>query len=239
MPRRKPSIWQFSHVLRMEETDFRIKMAQAEAENSSVKLIKGSNVTASEQITEQINETNHQLKKKKIDLSSALNKLHNINANAMDDPKFAKLYPIITNQNLLEELMKFIELPPKKIKGVGIANGVIFEKQNGRQISGSNRYVEVLEADGTYNIYKQFKCGPLNDETCDIDKKKSSKRLAKSVISSTLSPQPVLTPIDNKPQHECNTTKCGTPLANRLRKRKTTSSCGGSASSIKLKKRRR
>ncbi|CAF4241168.1 unnamed protein product, partial [Rotaria sp. Silwood2] len=75
MPRRKPSIWQFSRVLKMEETGFRIKMAQGGTGNSSVKLIKGSNVIASEQITEQINEINHQLIKKKIDLSSALNKL--------------------------------------------------------------------------------------------------------------------------------------------------------------------
>jgi hypothetical protein len=75
MPRRKPSIWQFSRVLKMEETGFRIKMAQGRTGNSSVKLIKGSNVIASEQITEQINEINHQLLKKKIDLSSALNKL--------------------------------------------------------------------------------------------------------------------------------------------------------------------
>ncbi|CAF4032940.1 unnamed protein product [Adineta steineri] len=89
----------------------------------------------------------------------------------------------------------------------------------------------------------------------NIGEKKSSKRLTKSVISNALSPQPVLTPVDNKPQHECNTTKCGTPLANRLSKRKITSSsvtdmknngkpakansCGGSASSITSKKRRR
>jgi hypothetical protein len=74
MPRKKPSIWQFSRVLKIEETGFRIKIAQGGTENSSVKLIKGSNVIVSEQITEQIKEINQQLKKKKIDLSSALNK---------------------------------------------------------------------------------------------------------------------------------------------------------------------
>jgi hypothetical protein len=57
----------------MEEIGFRIKMAQGGNRNSSVKLIKGSNVIVSEQITEQINKINHQLIKKKIDLSSALN----------------------------------------------------------------------------------------------------------------------------------------------------------------------
>ncbi|CAF2919126.1 unnamed protein product [Rotaria sp. Silwood2] len=321
MPRRKPSIWQFSRVLKMEETGFRIKMAQGGTGNSSVKLIKGSNVIASEQITEQINEINHQLIKKKIDLSSALNKLRecvgtkydNIIESAMDDPKFAKIYPIITNQNLLEELIRFIELPPKKIKGIGIANGEIFKKENGRQISGSHRYLGVLEADGTYNIYKKFKGGPLDvqDESyrttkfileyaktmgdmprirdvedhfshekilvcrdciqiilnhChdavniinkktnidydvtilssttiqqekenhslnkttstnaiqppkqsqslsaavlldDMSEMKSSKRLAKPVISNTISPQPVLTLVANEPQQECNTTK--------------------------------
>ncbi len=75
MPRHKPSIWQFSRVLKMEETGFRIKMAQGGTGNSSVQLIKGSNVIASEHITEQINEINHQLIKNKIDLLSALNKL--------------------------------------------------------------------------------------------------------------------------------------------------------------------
>jgi hypothetical protein len=75
MPRRKPSFWQFSLVLKMEETGFRIKVAQAETGNSSGKLNKGSNVIASEQITEQISEINHQVKKQKINLSTALNKL--------------------------------------------------------------------------------------------------------------------------------------------------------------------
>ncbi|CAF4904050.1 unnamed protein product [Rotaria sp. Silwood1] len=375
MPRRKPSIWQFSRVLKMEETGFRIKMAQGGAGNSSVKLIKGSNVIVSEQITEQINEINHQLIKNKIDLLSALDKLRecvgtkyvpdsgytsfdNIIENAMDDPKFDKIYPVITNQNLLEELIRFIELPPKKIKGVGVANGEIFKKENGRQISGSHRYLGVLEEDGTYNIYKKIKGGPLDGQTwlilrvqdecyrmtkfileyaktmgdmprirdvedyftnkkilvcrdriqiilnhChdavniinkktnidydvtilstttihqekeklsldkttntnsiqmskqsqsssdpvlldDINKMKSSKRLAKPVVSNTISPQP-----------ESNTTKCGTPLVNRLRKRKITSSpitdvknnrkpakansCGDPVSSITSKKRRR
>ncbi|CAF4139513.1 unnamed protein product [Rotaria sordida] len=366
MPRRKPSIWQFSRALKMEETGFRIKMAQGGAGNSSVKLIKGSNVTVSEQITEQINEINHQLIKNKIDLLSALDKLRecvgtkydNIIENAMDDPKFDKIYPVITNQNLLEELIRFIELSPKKIKGVGVANGEIFKKENGRQISGSHRYLGVLEEDGTYNIYKKFKGGPLDGQTwlilrvqdecyrmtkfileyaktmgdmprirdvedyftnkkilvcrdriqiilnhChdavniinkktnidydvtilstttihqekekpsldkttntnsiqmskqsqsssdpvlldDINKMKSSKRLAKPVVSNTISPQP-----------ESNTTKCGTPLVNRLRKRKITSSpitdvknnrkpakansCGDPVSSITSKKRRR
>ncbi|CAF5060308.1 unnamed protein product, partial [Rotaria sp. Silwood1] len=36
---------------------------------------------------------------------------------------------------------------------------------NGRQISGSHRYLGVLEADGTYNIYKKFKGGPLDGQT--------------------------------------------------------------------------
>jgi hypothetical protein len=75
MPRRKPSFWQFSLVLKIEETGFRIKVAQNVTGNSSGKLNKGSNVIASEQITEKIIEINHQLKKKKIDLSTALNKL--------------------------------------------------------------------------------------------------------------------------------------------------------------------
>jgi hypothetical protein len=88
--------------------------------------------------------------------------LDNIVESAMDDPKFVKMYPIITNQNLLEELIRFIELPPKKIKGIGIDNGEIFKKENGRQISGSHRYWGVLEEDGTYNIYKKFKGGPLD-----------------------------------------------------------------------------
>lgn len=78
MPRRKPSFWQFSLVLKTEETGFRIKVAQAEAGNSSGKFNKGSNVIASEQITEQIIEINYQLKKKKIDLSTALNKLREL-----------------------------------------------------------------------------------------------------------------------------------------------------------------
>jgi len=80
----------------------------------------------------------------------------------MDDPKFAKIYPIITNQNLLEELIRFIELPPKKIKDIGVTNGEIFKKENGRQISGSHRYLGVLKVDGTYNIYRKFKGGPLD-----------------------------------------------------------------------------
>lgn len=88
--------------------------------------------------------------------------LDDIVASAMDDPKFAKMYPIITNQNLLQELIRFIESPPKKIKGIGIANGEVFKKDNGRQISGSHRYWGVLEVDGTYNLYKKFKGGPLN-----------------------------------------------------------------------------
>jgi hypothetical protein len=78
MPRRKPSFWQFSLVLKTEETGFRIKIAQARADNSSNKPSKGSNVIASEQTTEYINEINHQLKKKKIDLSTALNKLREL-----------------------------------------------------------------------------------------------------------------------------------------------------------------
>ncbi len=78
MLRRNPSIWQFSLVLKMEETGFRIKIAQARAGNSSSKLSKGSNVLASEQTTEYINEINHQLKKKQIDVSTALNKLREL-----------------------------------------------------------------------------------------------------------------------------------------------------------------
>ncbi len=35
----------------------------------------------------------------------------------------------------------------------------------------------------------------------------SSKRLAKPVISNTISPQPVLTLVANETQQECNTTK--------------------------------
>jgi hypothetical protein len=90
--------------------------------------------------------------------------LDDIIAGAMDDPKFSKIYPIITNQNLLEELIRFIELPPKKIKGVGIANGELFKRENGRQISGSHRYLGVQEEDGTYNLYKKFKGGPLDSK---------------------------------------------------------------------------
>jgi hypothetical protein len=85
--------------------------------------------------------------------------LDNIVESAMDDPKFTKIYPIITNQKLLEELIRFIDLPPKKIKGVGIANGEMFKKENGRQVSGSHRYWGVLEENGTYNLYKKFKGG--------------------------------------------------------------------------------
>jgi hypothetical protein len=88
--------------------------------------------------------------------------LDDIVESAMDDPKFAKMYPMITNKNLLEELIRFIELPPKKIKGVGIVNGEVFKKENGRQVSGSHRYLGVLEEDGTYNLYKRFKGGPLD-----------------------------------------------------------------------------
>jgi hypothetical protein len=49
----------------MEEIGFRIKLAQDGTGNSSGKLKKGSNVIVSQQTTEQINEINHQLKKKK------------------------------------------------------------------------------------------------------------------------------------------------------------------------------
>mgnify|MGYP006904179970 CR=1 FL=1 len=76
--------------------------------------------------------------------------------------KFAKIYPVITNEKLLDELIRFIQSPPEKIKGIGIANGQVFKKENGRQISGSHRYLEVLEEDGTYNLYKKFKGGPLD-----------------------------------------------------------------------------
>lgn len=88
--------------------------------------------------------------------------LDDIVEKSMDDPKFVKTYPMITNQNLLDELIRFIELPPKRIKGVGIANGELFKKENGRQVSGSHRYSGVLEEDGTYNLYKRFKGGPLD-----------------------------------------------------------------------------
>lgn len=86
--------------------------------------------------------------------------LDDIIEKAMSDPKFAKIYPVITNLKLLEELIRFIQSPPRKIKGVGIANGEIFRKENGRQVSGSHRYLGVLEEDGTYNLYKKFKGGP-------------------------------------------------------------------------------
>jgi hypothetical protein len=75
MPRRKPSFWQFSLVLKIEETGFRIKMAQAEIGNLSDKLNKGTNVIASEQTTERISEINLQLRRRDIDISTALNKL--------------------------------------------------------------------------------------------------------------------------------------------------------------------
>jgi hypothetical protein len=88
--------------------------------------------------------------------------LDDIVEGAMDDPKFAKMYPMITNNNLLEELIRFIASPPKKIKDVGVANGVLFKKENGRQVSGSHRYLGVLEEYGTYNLYKKFKGGPLD-----------------------------------------------------------------------------
>lgn len=78
MPRRKPSFWQFSLVLRIEETGFRIKMAQAGNKNLPGKSIKGTNVILSEQITEYISEINHQLRKKDIDLFTALNRLHEL-----------------------------------------------------------------------------------------------------------------------------------------------------------------
>jgi hypothetical protein len=75
MPRRKPSFWQFSLVLTIEETGFRIKMAQAENGNLSDKLNKGTNVIASEQTTERISEINLQLRRRDIDISTVLNKL--------------------------------------------------------------------------------------------------------------------------------------------------------------------
>lgn len=42
--------------------------------------------------------------------------LDSIVKNAIDDPKFSKLYPIITNQKLLNELIRFIKSPSKKSK---------------------------------------------------------------------------------------------------------------------------
>ncbi|CAF1413610.1 unnamed protein product [Adineta steineri] len=75
------------------------------------------------------------------------------------------LPPGMIAMNLLQELIRFIELPPKKVKGVGVDNGEIFKKENGRQISSSHRYWGVLEPDGIYNLYKKFKGGPLDNET--------------------------------------------------------------------------
>jgi hypothetical protein len=62
----------------MKETGFRIKVAQGGTVNSSGKLKKGPDVIVSGQTTEQINEVNHQLKKKKRNLLTALNKLREL-----------------------------------------------------------------------------------------------------------------------------------------------------------------
>jgi hypothetical protein len=61
---KKTFIWQFSLVLKIKETGFRIKMAQVENGNLSSKLNKGTNVIASEQTTELISETNLQLRRR-------------------------------------------------------------------------------------------------------------------------------------------------------------------------------
>ncbi len=75
MPRRKSSFWQFALVLKIEETGFRIKMAQVENGNLFNKLNKGTNVIASEQTTKFISEINLELERREIDISTALNKL--------------------------------------------------------------------------------------------------------------------------------------------------------------------
>lgn len=62
----------------MEETGFRVKMAQADIGNLYDKTSKGTNVVTSEETTEKINEINLDLKEKKINLSTALNKLREL-----------------------------------------------------------------------------------------------------------------------------------------------------------------
>ncbi|CAF2106431.1 unnamed protein product, partial [Rotaria magnacalcarata] len=79
---------------------------------------------------------------------------------ALNDDAYQKYFPGIASEVLLEQLKNFVQDPTNRPEKDGIANGILFKKENGRQIDSTRRYYLVKEKNlNEFNLYVKITKG--------------------------------------------------------------------------------
>jgi hypothetical protein len=85
---------------------------------------------------------------------------------ALNDDAYQKYFPGIASEVLLEQLKNFVQDPTNRPENDGIANGILFKKENGRQIDSTRQYYLVKEKNlNEFNLYVKITKG-RNLGTC-------------------------------------------------------------------------
>ncbi|CAM4842605.1 unnamed protein product [Rotaria magnacalcarata] len=79
---------------------------------------------------------------------------------ALDDDCYQKLYPIITSEVLLKNLIQFVQNINNRPTQDDVQHGTLYKKSNGRQIDSSRRYYLVKEPNlNEFNLYAKISKG--------------------------------------------------------------------------------